>query len=158
MDQVLFKKLKNKRFRTFCFCPPNVMFVLLPSLRFNARYAIYIQLQHAQVFHNKTTGKEYKNLVGISFLLPLSLYFAPFSSRGYFSVYFTVTFRWPFLIQNIKFAIFFEMIHIIVQSNLYIKGIQWNLKMCPLWAVALCIQVNIACQYFDNDTLTLTVN
>ena len=27
MDQVLFKKLKNKRFRTFCFCPPNVMFV-----------------------------------------------------------------------------------------------------------------------------------
>ena len=26
-DQVLDKKLKNKRFMHFCLCPPNVMFV-----------------------------------------------------------------------------------------------------------------------------------
>ena len=26
-DQALVKKLKNKRFRPFCLCPPNVMFV-----------------------------------------------------------------------------------------------------------------------------------
>ena len=26
-DQALVKKLKNKRFRPFCLCPPDVMFV-----------------------------------------------------------------------------------------------------------------------------------
>ena len=26
-DQALVKKLKNKRFRLFCLCPPDVMFV-----------------------------------------------------------------------------------------------------------------------------------
>jgi hypothetical protein len=26
-NQALVKKLKNKRFRPFCLCPPNVMFV-----------------------------------------------------------------------------------------------------------------------------------
>ena len=26
-DQALVKKLKNKRFRSFCLCPPDVMFV-----------------------------------------------------------------------------------------------------------------------------------
>jgi hypothetical protein len=26
-DQALVKKLKNKRFRAFCLCPPDVMFV-----------------------------------------------------------------------------------------------------------------------------------
>ena len=30
-----------------------------------------------------------------------------------------------------------------VQSNLHIKGTQGNLKMCPLWAVALYIQAQI---------------
>ena len=32
-----------------------------------------------------------------------------------------------------------------VQSNLYIKDIEWNLKMCPLSAVALYMQVIIIC-------------
>ena len=31
------------------------------------------------------------------------------------------------------------------QSNLYIKGTQKTLKMCPLWAVALYIQVKRIC-------------
>jgi hypothetical protein len=30
-DQVLVKKLKNKRFRPFCLCPPDVMFVIRGS-------------------------------------------------------------------------------------------------------------------------------
>jgi hypothetical protein len=38
------------------------------------------------------------------------------------------------------------------------KGHSMEPENVPLWAVALCIQVNIACQYFDNDTLTLTLN
>jgi hypothetical protein len=32
-----------------------------------------------------------------------------------------------------------------VQSNLYIKDIEWNLKMCPLSAVALYMHVIIIC-------------
>ena len=38
-----------------------------------------------------------------------------------------------------------------VQSNLSIKGTQGYLKMCPLWAVALYIQVKIICINGENE-------
>jgi hypothetical protein len=36
-----------------------------------------------------------------------------------------------------------------IQSNMSIKGTQGNLKMCPLWAVALYIQVKINALYIN---------
>jgi len=40
----------------------------------------------------------------------------------------------------------FQLYHVFqlvlcILSNLYIKDTQWSLKMCPLWSVALYIQV-----------------
>jgi hypothetical protein len=43
-------------------------------LRFNVRYAIYIQLQHAQVFHNKPTGKEYTIFCNVNCKTPNVVY------------------------------------------------------------------------------------
>ena len=38
------------------------------------RYVIYIQLQHAQVFHNKTTGKEYNTIRNVNCKTPNVVY------------------------------------------------------------------------------------
>ena len=38
-----------------------------------------------------------------------------------------------------------------IQSNLYIEATQGNLKMWPLWAVALNIQVKIICSIHDHE-------
>ena len=48
--------------------------LLLPCLRFNVRYVIYIQLQHAQVFHRKTTGKEYQTFCNVNCKTPNVVY------------------------------------------------------------------------------------
>jgi hypothetical protein len=61
-DQALVKKLKNKRFRPFCLCLPGVMFV--------TRGPKNSLLQHTQVFHSKTTGKEYKIFFNVNCKTP----------------------------------------------------------------------------------------
>ena len=40
-----------------------------------------------------------------------------------------------------------------LQSYLYIKDTEGNLKMCPLWAVVLYIQVKIMCTFHQWETL-----
>ena len=41
---------------------------------FNVWYVIYIQLQHAQVFHSKTTGKEYQTFCNVNCKTPNVVY------------------------------------------------------------------------------------
>ena len=43
-------------------------------MRFNVRYVIYIQLQHAQVFHSKPTGKEYTIFCNVNCKTPNVVY------------------------------------------------------------------------------------
>ena len=47
-DQALVKKLKNKRFRPFCLCPPDVMFVTRGSK--NSLFFVYIDSIKENVF------------------------------------------------------------------------------------------------------------
>jgi hypothetical protein len=61
MVQALVKKLINKGFRPFWLCLPGVMFVT---------HGFKNSLQHAQVFHSKTTGNEYKIFCNVNCKTP----------------------------------------------------------------------------------------
>ena len=50
---------------------------------------------------------------------------------------------WILWIWNVPRHSFSHMVP--TRSNLYIKATQWNLKMWPLWAIALYMQVKIIC-------------
>jgi len=50
---------------------------------------------------------------------------------------------------------YYAKVNLKLQSNLYIKGMEGTLKIWPLWAVVLYIQVQIVCTIYYTKKMKL---